>query len=142
MAVANQAVETALRRCLEVEGYSLSAVRLNGETGVDVLAAKDDERLHIEVIGFKDSPPARSKDFYEVFFRAISRFSQGATRIVIALPDRFALGLHQRAAVYGPAWSRLGAAFPELEVWLVNHEQPSFRRATWTEWFAPRPGRP
>ena len=137
MAVANQDVEVALRRCLEGEGYSLSAARLNGETGVDILATKADERLYIEVIGFKDSPPARSKDFFEVFFRAISRLNQGATRIVIALPERFASGLPQRAAVYGAAWLRLGAAFPELEVWLVNHEQPSFQRASWVEWFAP-----
>lgn len=137
MAVANQDVEAALRWCLEGEGYTLSAVRLNGETGVDILAAKADERLHIEVIGFKDSPPARSKDFYEVFFRAISRLNQGATRIVIALPERFSRGLHQRAAVYGPAWLRLGAAFPELEVWLVNHDQPAYRPTTWAEWIAP-----
>lgn len=135
MAIANQAIENALRRCLEDEGYSLSTARLNGETGVDILATKVDERLHIEVIGFKDNPPARSKDFYEVFFRAISRLRQGASRIVIALPERFASGLPQRAAVYGDAWLRLGAAFPELEVWLVNHEQPSIRRATWVEWF-------
>jgi hypothetical protein len=137
MPVANHDVEAALRRSLEAEGYSLSPPRLDGETGVDILATKAEERLHIEVIGFKASPPARSKDFYEVFFRAISRLNQGATRIVIALPERFSRGLHQRASVYGPAWHRLGTAFPELELWLVNHEQPSYRRATWTEWLTP-----
>jgi hypothetical protein len=89
MAVANQDVEAALRSCLEAEGYSLSRVRLNGQTGVDILAAKPDEQLFIEVIGFKDSPPPRSRDFYEVFFRAISRLNQGAARVVIALPFSF-----------------------------------------------------
>jgi hypothetical protein len=137
VAVANQDVEAALRLCLQAEGYTLSATRKNGETGVDVLAEKIGEKLFIEVIGFKDSPPARAKDFFEVFFRAISRLKEGATQLVIALPERFSLGLHQRAAVYGPAWARLGMTFPELQVWLVNHREPSYRRTTWTEWLAP-----
>ncbi len=139
MAIANQNVENALRLCLVAEGYTLSTMRKNGETGVDVLAEKPGEELFIEVIGFKDSPPARSKDFYEVFFRAISRLNDGATRLVIALPERFSWGLRQRAAVYGPAWARLGATFPELEVWLVNHNDPSYRRTTWAEWLPPNP---
>ena len=139
MAVANRNVEAALRQCLTEEGYNLSAMRVNGETGVDILATKGNEKLHIEEIGFKDSPPARSKDFFEVFFRAISRLNQGATQVVIALPERIALGLPLRAAVYGLSWTRLGAAFPELEVWLVNDTHPSIRRATWSEWLMPNP---
>lgn len=89
MAVANQDVESALRRCLEADGHNLSAMRVDGETGVDILAAKDEVRVHVEVIGFKDSRPARSRGSCEVFFRAISRLDQGATKIVIALPERF-----------------------------------------------------
>ena len=101
-------------------------------------ARKPGDALFIEVIGFKDSPPARSKDFFEVFFRVISRLNEGARRLVIALPDGFSRGLHQRASVYGPAWARLGVAFPELEVWLVDHKEPSYRRTTWAEWFPSR----
>lgn len=134
MAEANHNVEFTLRKCLEADGYGLTPLRLNGETGVDIIASKAGESLHIEVIGFKDSPPARSKDFYEVFFRAISRLKDGATRIVIALPERFSQGLHQRAAVYGSAWQRLGEAFPELEIWLIDLQQKSYRRTTWAEW--------
>lgn len=135
MAIANQLVESVLRRCLITEGYALTLPKANGETGVDLIASKDKEQIYIEVIGFKDRPPARSKDFYEVFFRAVSRLKSGATSIAIALPERFARGLNQRAAVYGPAWFRLAAAFPEISVWLVNCVDPeSYRRTTWAEW--------
>ena len=137
MAIANQDAEAVLRSCLQVEGYNLSPLRLNGETGVDVLATKGDKEFHIEVIGFKDSPPARSKDFYEAFFRAISRLKLGAGLIVIALPARFGQGLNQRADWYGPAWERLGIAFPELEIWLIQMNPPSYTRTTWREWLTP-----
>jgi len=139
MAIANQDTENALRSCLQSEGYSLSPVRTKGETGVDILATKCDEELHIEVIGFKKTGPSRSKDFYEAFFRAVSRLNLGATRIVIALPAQFRQGLNQRAAVYGPAWARLGAAFPELEIWLIQVSPPSYDRTTWCEWLTPNP---
>lgn len=134
MAVANAAAEAALRACLTAEGFSLTPQRGYGEIGVDVVATKPGEVLHIEVIGLKASPPARSKDFFEVFFRAISRLNDGANRVVIALPARFGQGLHQRATFYGVAWQRLGLAFPELEVWLIDHSAPSYRRCTWLEW--------
>lgn len=134
MTVKNQATEKALRACLDAEGFSLSEPRVNGETGVDLIAKKGNEEFHIEIIGFKRSPPSRSKDFFEVFFRAISRLCRGATRIVIALPARFGQGLVQRAANYGVAWERLGLAFPELELWLVETGPPSYTRSTWGEW--------
>lgn len=134
ISVANNSVESALRQYLEKDGYLLSRKRSKGETGVDILATKADEQLYIEVIGYNDSPPTRARDFFEVFFRSVSRLNQGAKRIVIALPERFELGLRKRASVYGPAWERLGKAFPELELWLVDHEQASIRRTRWMDW--------
>jgi len=135
MAISNSFAERILRNCLDRDGYKLSPEREYGETGVDIVATKKDEMLHIEVVGFKDSPPARSKDFYEVFFRAISRLKDGARHCVIALPERFKRGLPQRARQYGIAWKRIGDAFPELEIWLVNCEEPgSYERTTWAEW--------
>lgn len=133
--ITNANVEKCLRDCLEKQGYELSIPRKNGETGVDLLASKGDEQYFIEIIGFKESPPARSKDFYEVFFRAISRIKNGANNIVIALPERFGQGLNQRALHYGKGWKRIGVAFPEIEIWLVHCEKPyAYERTSWNKW--------
>ena len=126
--------ETAIRHTLINEGYDLSSRRKNGETGVDILAIKDNEAFYIEVIGFKSSAPARAKDFFEVFFRAISRIQDGAKRCVICVPDRMKLGLPQRARQYGIAWKRIGNAFPELEIWLIDTENMSYRKTKWNDW--------
>jgi hypothetical protein len=127
-------VEAVIRQQLLTLGYTLSADRANGETGTDIIAIRENESLHIEAIAFKSSPPARAKDFYEIFFRATSRLNVGATRCVIALPARFGMGLFQRANAIGEAWSRIGSAFPELEIWLVDTEAGTFKRTSWTGW--------
>ena len=108
-----------------------------GETGVDIVAKKDGKEFCIEVIGFKKSPPQRTRDFCVVFFGAISRLKNGAKNIVIALPERFGSGLHQRASHYGEGWRRIGNAFPELEIWLVRCEEPySYKRSKWNSWLS------
>ena len=133
----NEKTETCLRACLDNEGFALSRRRGMGETGVDIVAVNSAEEYHIEVIGFKKSPPQRTKDFCVVFFGAISRLKDGAKKVVIALPDRFGNGLHQRASQYGEGWRRIVESFPELEIWLVNCEVPySYRRASWNEWLS------
>jgi hypothetical protein len=132
--VSSKQVEDVLRALLVEAGYSVNAERKNGETGTDIEARRHNEAIHIEAIAFKSSPPARSKDFYEAFFRSISRLGHGATRCVIALPARFGMGLRQRANTYDPAWKRLGDAFPELEVWLVDTVEKKYKRTSWTGW--------
>jgi hypothetical protein len=132
--VTSKEVEDVLREHLGAAGYALSGVRAYGETGTDIIATKDNRALHIEAIAFKTSPPARAKDFYEIFFRAISRLDQGASTCVIALPSRFGMGLHQRANAIGLAWRRLGDAFPELEIWLVDVTERTFKRTSFTGW--------
>ena len=127
-------VERALRRRLTDEGYKLSQPLGSGDTGADIIARRGDEAAYIEVIGFDISPPRRSKDFYESFFRAVSRLSDGATSVVIALPSRFARGLKQRASHYGIAWERISEAFPELSIWLVDTEGEMYQRRSWGEW--------
>ena len=62
--VRSESVESVLRKDLNLKGYTLNKTRLNGETGVDILAKRSGEELYIEVIGFKSSPPARSMDFF------------------------------------------------------------------------------
>jgi hypothetical protein len=132
--VSNQAAETSLRRALEREGYTLNRLRNYGETGVDILATLGATKLYIEVIGHKSSPPARSKDFYEAFFRAISRTSEGAEHCVMALPNLAGRGLPSRAKHYGAAWRRLGEAFPELQIWLIDVENDTYEKSSWNRW--------
>lgn len=132
--ISNQITEKTLRTYLVNEGFSLSAPRKNGETGVDIDARRGSLTFHIEVIGHKKTGPARSKDFYEVFFRAISRLKDGAKRCVIALPHVAKDGLPHRARHYQEAWIRIGQAFPELELWLVDCERAEVTQTKWNDW--------
>lgn len=132
--VRNEDVVHILRERLKVEGYTLNKPRNWGETGVDILATKDEETFHIDVIGYKSSPPARAKDFYEAFFRAVSRLNVNATHCVIALPIEFEVGLPQRAKQHRIAWKRIGAGFPELEIWLIDVENKTYKKTEWKSW--------
>jgi len=134
--VTSEAVEKALREFLAGDGYSLNKPRSYGETGTDILAKKDNEKIHVEVIGYKSSGPARAKDFFESFFRAISRIKDGARKCVIAVPSQHSVGLPARAKQYGEAWTRIGDAFPELEIWLVDTQARSCTATRWNDWLA------
>lgn len=133
-AISNNATESCIRKILSSEGYHLTPERKFGETGVDIIATRGEEIFHIEVIGYKKSGPARAKDFYESFFRAISRIKDGATKCVIAMPINAKIGLPTRAKQYGPAWDRIGHAFIELEIWLIDLEGESYEKSFWLEW--------
>ena len=135
--VTSTVTENCVREFLSAAGYQLSPPRRHGETGVDIQASRGTEELFIEVIGFKSSPPARAKDFYEIFFRAVSRLDRGATKCVIVLPARFGVGLPARAIQHGTAWRRIGQAFPELCIWLVDTEACSITKRQWNEWIPP-----
>ena len=132
--VTNDAVESCLRELLVKDGFQLSPLRSHGETGVDIVASKFGEAWHIEVIGYKSSGPARAKDFFQVFFRAVSRLNDGAKHCVIALADQAQIGLPARAWQHRIAWERIAKAFPELEIWLVNVEGRHYEKTTWAEW--------
>jgi len=99
-----------------------------------MIASREDGSWHIETIGYKGAGPQRAKDFFESFFRAVSRIKDGASRIAIALPSQFHLGLPQRAAQYGVAWLRIGDAFPEVEIWLVDCATSRVTRSSWNSW--------
>lgn len=132
--VKNSETETCLREILRAEGYRLSPKRGNGETGVDIIAERGVECFHIEVIGYKASGPARAKDFYEVFFRAVSRLDDGAQQCVIAVPHHAKVGLPARANQHRTAWTRIAKEFPELSIWLVNVEDGMYERSRWEDW--------
>ena len=74
----NSEAEIHLRTILKAESEwsVLNAPKRNGETGTDVLAIKNGTLYFIEVIGYKSSGPARSKDFFEGFWRTISRLEK------------------------------------------------------------------
>lgn len=136
MSVANDLAETVLRHWLKTNGYSVSKTRAYGENGVDVIARRGREALYIEVIGYSSKPSKRARDFFEAFFRAVSRLKDGANFCVIAMPEEYGRGLKQRAAQYDIAWRRIGVAFPELSIWLVNCAPGScaIRAFTWNDW--------
>ena len=112
--------EAVLRRWLRSQKYEVSKLRVLGETGVDLIARRGEETLYIEVIGYSSKGPKRARDFFEAFFRAISRLKDGAGFCIIAMPREYSRGLKKRAARYGVAWRRIGTAFPELSSWLVD----------------------
>jgi hypothetical protein len=134
--VSNSDAEQCLRSILTAQGFSLSPTRMHGQTGVDFLATRGEDRYHIEVIGYKGSGPTRAKDFYELFFRVISRIKDGAIHCVIAMPKQAEVGLPARARQYGIAWKRIGDAFPELEIWLIDTTRESYQRSSWNEWLS------
>jgi hypothetical protein len=133
-ALSNPETERSLRGALAADGFELSRQRSFGETGVDIVAVKGKETFHIEVIGYKKSPPQRSRDFFEAFFRVVSRLDQGASRCVMALPRPFEAGLPARVRQYRTAWERIAEAFPELEIWLVDSGSGSFEVTRWADW--------
>ncbi len=132
--VKNEDVEKCLRELLKSEGYELNKSRTHGENGVDNLAKKEDEVIYIEVIGYKSAGSTRARDFYEIFFRAISRLNDGATNCVIAMPKQSEIGLLQRAKQHHVSWERVGKAFPELKIWLIDIENKTYKRTDWGEW--------
>jgi hypothetical protein len=132
--VTNLEVEQCLRGILVNEGFSINPPRSHGQTGVDILAVKDGTSFHIECIAYKSSPPARAKDFYESFFRCVSRLNDGAKHCVIALSIRAEKGLPARAKHHHVAWLRIAQAFPELSIWFVDTDLASYRQTSWKEW--------
>ncbi len=102
---------------LEAEGFRLSSMRESRETGVDIIASRSAEDWHIEVVGYKSL-----------------RLNDGAEHCVIALARRAKVGLPARARQYGVAWKRIGQAFPELEIWLVDVDGQQYEKTTWLEW--------
>jgi hypothetical protein len=138
MPVTNFQAEIALRRFLVSASYSLTEPRSHGETGVDLIATKAGQSIHIEIIGYSEKPPKRARDFFEAFFRAVSRLKDGASECVIALPKEYSRGLRQRASHYGIAWKRIGDAFPELSIWLIDCGESTcgVNISKWNSWIA------
>lgn len=54
-------VDQVIRRYLESKGYELSSPKERGETGPDIVARHGKSTLFVEVIGFQEVPPIRSR---------------------------------------------------------------------------------
>jgi len=132
--LSSEQTERTLRRVLQKQGFRLSKARAHGETGVDIIAERPGHTIHIEVIAYKRSGPARTKDFCEGIFRSLSRLDTGAERCVLAMSDQFAVGMAQRAAHYRTAWKRMTSAFPEFSLWLVDCPAGRYRECKLTDW--------
>lgn len=132
--VANSEVEDCLRSILLAQHFVLSPKRVPGQNGVDICARGNGNCFHIETIGYKSAGSARARDFYEAFFRVLSRLNDGATCCVLALSHLAEVGLPARAKQHKAMWIRTAQAFPELEIWLVNTQNGNYRRTTWGEW--------
>jgi len=132
--VANEAVVDALRAALKKQGYKVSPRRPFGAQGADVVAEKDGEKVVAEVVGYKSSGPARRSDFAVAFWVTIGRVDDYPdAKVVIALPSQFERGLGARLDSRRGAWERIGRAFPELEIWLVDVLGQDYKRCPWMQ---------
>lgn len=132
--IRNSEVERVLRKVLDREGFHLTPPRSFGQNGVDILATRGRQSYYIEVIGHKQRGPSRAKDFFEAFFRSISRIKDGAKKCVVAMPLQSRVGLPTRAKHYGIAWTRIGRAFPELSIWFIDIDSEQLQKSSWSEW--------
>jgi hypothetical protein len=127
-------VEQVVRRYLGSKGCILSPHKEHGQTGVDIVARHGKSTWFVEVIGFQSHPPIRSREFYEAFFRVISRDRDNPDHIlVLALPKRFKNGMSQRKQQYPVAWGKLGGAFPNLRLWYVDTEHNTVEEYLWSD---------
>jgi len=131
------AVEKVIRKYLEIKGCTLSPPKKRGETGPDIVAENDRSTYFVEVIGFQEVPPIRSREFYEAFFRVISRDRDNIANDILALglPKRFKDGMRQRKQQYPKAWEKLGRAFPNLRLWYVDTELDTVEEYPWSNPF-------
>ena len=129
-------VEQVIRKYLEDRECQLSTPKKLGETGPDIVAKSGKSTWFVEVIGFQEKPWIRSREFYEAFFRIISRDRGNPEDVlIIGLPKPFKDGMKQRKQQYPVAWEKLGKAFPNLRLWYVDTEQDTLEEYSWSSSF-------
>ena len=55
----------------------------------------------------------------------------------MALPARFEIGMARRKQQYGLAWNKIGATFPNLEIWYVDTITDHVKECTWSHCVEP-----
>ena len=117
-------VEELVRKKLDSQGYKMNHHQDRVGVSPDIIAEKDDVVLYVEVIGFKSSARAATRDFYEVFFRAFAQLEQpDSDQIIIAMPIQFLKDMKKRTESMKNGWVRLCIAFPEITVYFVDLKQ-------------------
>ncbi len=117
-------VEELVRKKLDSQGYKMNHHKENVGVSPDIIAEKDDVVLYVEVIGYKSSSKASSRDFYEVFFRAFAQLEQlDSEHIIIAMPIQYLTDMKKRIESMKNAWVRLCIGFPEITVYFVDLKQ-------------------
>jgi len=125
-------VEQIVRKLLREKGCTLSVPKGKGQTGSDITAISGKSTWFVEVIGFQSHPSIRSREFYEAFFRIVSRNRDNLDDIlVLALPKRFKNGMAQRKHQYLIAWEKLGKTFPNLYIWYVDTKRKMVEEYPW-----------
>ena len=129
-----EAVEKVIREYLEAKGYKLSPPKRRGQTGPDIVARHNKSTYFVEIIGFQEVPSIRSREFYEAFFRVISRDRDNPADdvLVLGLPKRFKDGMRQRKQQYSIAWEKLGKTFSNLWLWYVDTELNGIEEYPWS----------
>lgn len=131
----NTEIENYLRELLAKEGYKLRNKSGIFKLGPDIKATKDDENWYIEVVGSEETGLERVKDFYEAFFKSLSRLNnKDCKHCVIAMPESLRKFLYIRARIYKVAWERIAKVFPELEIWIVDTENKKYQKTSWSYW--------
>jgi hypothetical protein len=128
-------IENFLRELLKSKGYKLSSKKGLGKLGPDIKATRGKKDWYIEIIGFDQSGPERVEEFYNAFFRSVSRLNnRDCKHIVIAMPEESRKSLPIRAKIYEVAWKRIAKVFPELEIWLVDIVNQKYQKTSWIYW--------
>ena len=131
----NTEIENCLRELLIKEGYKLRNRSGLFKLGPDTKATKDNKNWYIEVIGSEGSGLERVKDFYEAFFKSLSRLNnKDCNHCIIAIPESLRKFLYIRARIYKVAWERIAKVFPEFEIWIVDIENKKYQRTSWAYW--------
>lgn len=120
-AIKRKHIEELVRKKLDSQGFKMNHHRDNVGISPDIIAEKDDTTLYVEVIGYKSSANAASRDFYEVFFRAFAQLEQPeADNIIIAMPIQYLKDMKKRIESMKNGWVRLCIGFPEITVYFVD----------------------
>ena len=131
----NTEIENCLRKLLIKEGYKLRNRSGLFKLGPDIKATKDNENWYIEVIGSEGSGLERVKDFYEAFFKSLSRLNnKDCNHCIIAIPESLRKFLYIRARIYKVAWERIARVFSEFEIWIVDIENNKYQTTSWDYW--------
>ena len=131
----NSEMENVLRDLLKDEGYKLTKRTGLEKLSSDIKVSLDDGGLYIEIIENEEPGVKKNIDFYQAFFKALSRLNnKNCKHIIIAMLESSRKNLPIRAKIHKVAWKRIAEAFTELEIWLVDTVNKKYQKTSWIYW--------